>query len=155
MSKLSTPRRRKTAPVPILVIEDNADQWLIIRACLTQSFPEVAPVWMNNTAQAIAYLETHAVDPVKFPRLVLADLYLPRREDGITILEFIKNHTFYRKPPVIVLSVSPSDEDIAIAYSFSAASYIVKPGNYHDWLNCFYSFRRYWWEIVKLPLRAQ
>ncbi|QMW04002.1 response regulator [Spirosoma foliorum] len=155
MSKHSTPRRRKETPVPILVVENNAEQWLIIRAVLAQTFPEVTPIWMNNTAQTIAYLQTHADDPVKLPRLILAELYLPRREDGVAILEFIKNSAFYRKPPIITLSFSQTTEDIALVYSFSVASYIVKPSTYHEWLNCLYNFRRYWWEVVTLPLRTQ
>lgn len=155
MAKLTTPRRRKQQQIPLLIIEDNADQWLIIRAALTQCFPEVSPVWMNNTAQAIGYLQTHAQDDAKLPRLILSDLYLPRREDGWALLEFIQTHPFCRKPPVVMLSSSKDEADIEKAYSYSVASYIVKPETYHQWLNCFYTFRRYWWEIVTLPVSAQ
>ncbi|MFD2937172.1 response regulator [Spirosoma flavum] len=155
MAKIPTYRRRKVRQVPILIVEDNADQWLIIRSALSQCFPEVEPIWLNNADQTIKYLETHAADPDKLPRLILSDLYLPRREDGLSVLEFVKNHEFYRKPPIIILSSSQDDEDIAKVYSFSVASYIVKPDSYREWLNCFYAFQRYWWGIVKLPLRPQ
>lgn len=155
MAKLSTPRRRKTRQIPILIVEDNADQWLIIRSVLSQCFPEVEPIWMNNAAQTVTYLEAHAADAVKLPRLIVLDLYLPRREDGFFLLEFLKTCQFYRKPPVVILSASRDDDDITSVYSFNVASYIVKPGTYHEWLNCFYTFRRYWWEIVTLPLRTQ
>lgn len=151
MAKISTPRRRKLLQIPILIVEDNADQWLIMRAALAQCFPEVEPVWVNNVAQAITYLKAQATEPAKIPRLVLSDLYLPRREEGLTLLEFVKNHVFYQKPPIIILSSSKDKEDIGMVYSFSS-TYIVKPGSYHEWLNCFYTFRRYWWEIVSLPL---
>ncbi|MBD2701415.1 response regulator [Spirosoma sp. BT702] len=155
MAKLPTPRRRKGLQVPILIVEDNADQWLIIRAVLKQCFPEVEPIWINNTAQAIAYLEMQAMDVAKVPRMILSDLYLPRKEDGFALLEFIKQHQFYRKPPVIMLSASEDVEIISAAYALNAASYIIKPGSYHEWLNYFYTFRRYWWEIVTLPLLPQ
>jgi CheY-like chemotaxis protein len=155
MAKLPTPRRRKVKQVPVLVIEDNADQWLIIRSALAQCFPEVEPIWLNNTLQTIKYLESTANDMNKVPRLVLADLYLPRREDGLTLLDFIRNHTFCRKPPIVILSSSKDKDDIALGYSFSCSSYIIKPDSYHEWLNCFYTFRRYWWEIVTLPLLTQ
>lgn len=150
------PRRRRKAPlIPILVVEDNADQWLIIRSVLAQCFPEVQPVWVNNLTLAIKHLETNAADATQVPRLILMDLYVPRREDGLVLLEYIKTREFYRKPPVVLLSCSRDEADIAAVYAHSVASYIVKPGSYHEWLNCFYTFRRYWWEIVTLPLRPQ
>ena len=152
MPTTSIPRRRKGRQVPILVIEDNADQWLIIRSAINQCFSEVEPIWINNVPQAITYLETHANDGAKIPRLVLCDLYVPRREDGFALLEFAKNYSFQRKPPIVVLSSSKDEADITKSYTLNAASYIVKPGSYHEWLNCFYAFRRYWWEIVTLSL---
>lgn len=155
MAKLPAPRRRKLRQIPILIVEDNADQWLIIRSVLTQCFPEVEPVWINNTDQAITYLEAHGQVTDKLPRLILTDLYLPRREDGWALLEFIKTHSFVRRPPVIMLSSSTDDGDIERSYSLNASSYIVKPETYHQWLNCFYTFRRYWWEVVTLPMRQQ
>lgn len=155
MPKSPTPRRRKVRQIPILVVEDNADQWLIIRSALYQCFPEVEPIWMNTATQTITYLEANAADATKMPRLIISDLYLPRREDGFILLEFIKTHIFYRKPPIVMLSSSQDEEDIARVYALNVASYIVKPGSYHEWLNCFYAFRRYWWEIVTLPLRPQ
>ncbi len=57
---------------------------------------EVEPIWVNNVVQATRYLETTAADATKLPRLILADLYLPRREDGLLLLEFINTCTFYR-----------------------------------------------------------
>ena len=126
-----------------------------MRSALSQRFPEVKPVWVNNKLQAIAHLETHAADIDKCPRLILLDLYLPRREDGYELLDFVKNFSFARRPPIIVISASTADDDITGAYNFGAFSYIVKPSAYNDWLNCFNSLRRYWWEVVTLPAYHQ
>ena len=155
MSTSSIARRRKADRIPILIIEDNADHWLIIRSALSQCFPEVEPVWMNNSVQTLKYLESCLPDESKLPRLILMDLRLPRPEDGWALLEAIKTSDFYRQVPVVMLSSSQDRQDIEKAYSLSVASYIVKPGTYHQWLNCFYSFRRYWWETVILPARPQ
>lgn len=155
MAKRPIVRRRRTRQVPVLIVEDNADQWLIIRSVLAQCFPEVEPMWVNNAAQAIRYLETQSAGTDKLPYLIIADLYLPRREEGWQLLEFHKNHTFFRKPPIIVLSSSHDQEDIVKVYSYSVASYIVKPKTYHEWLTSFYAFRRYWWELVALPAREE
>ncbi|MCK8490969.1 MULTISPECIES: response regulator [Spirosoma] len=140
--------------MPILVVEDNADQWLIIRSALAQCFPEVEPIWVNNPMQALKYLESCLSDETKLPRLILLDLYLPRREDSWILLEAIKSNSVYRQVPIVVLSGSQDHDDVVKSYTFSIASYIVKPITYHQWLTCFYTFRRYWWESVTLPQRS-
>ncbi|GAB3894624.1 response regulator [Spirosoma agri] len=152
MAKLTTPKRRKANRIPILIIEDNADQWLIIRSALSQCFPEVEPVWTNNATQALKYLEACSTDDAKLPRLILQDLYLPSREEGWGLLDSIKSHTLYRQIPLVILSNSQDHSDVLKSYTFSIASYIIKPITYHQWLTCFYTFRRYWWESVMLPL---
>lgn len=151
MTKLPATKRRKLSRIPILVVEDNADQWLIIRSALAQCFPEVEPIWMNNNTQVVHYLESCLSDDKQLPRLVISDLYLPRREDGFSLLEFIKGHDVFRQLPVVILSNSEDHKDIEKSYALSIASYIVKPVTYHQWLNCFYTFRRYWLEAVSLP----
>lgn len=151
MTKLPATKRRKLPRIPILVVEDNADQWLIIRSALAQCFPEVEPLWMNNNSQVIHHLENCLSTEKQLPRLVLTDLYLPRREDGFSLLESIKGHSVFRQLPVVILSNSEDSKDIEKSYALSIASYIVKPVTYHQWLNCFYTFRRYWLEAVRLP----
>lgn len=154
MGKLFTPKRRKINQVPILIVENNADHWLIMRSALAQCFPEVKPVWANNAAQISTYLENASLDKRKLPRLVLLELYLPCREEGMALLKFIKTHLVYRYIPVIVLSHSREQIDVTDSYTFGSASYIVKPITYHQWLHCFYVFRRYWWESVTSPLNS-
>lgn len=154
MAKLSTIRRRKPVKTPILVIEDNPDHWLIIRSALAQCFPEVDPIWMNHAAQVQTYLETCILTDAGLPKLMLLDLYLPRKEDGFSLLEFIKTHPVYRQVPIVMLSSSSDNRDIEKLYTYSVASYIVKPLTYHQWLKCFTTFRRYWLDIVTLPTNA-
>jgi len=103
--------------------------------------------------QAKAYIETQVRDNVSLPLMVLMDWYLPAKSDGFNLLEFIKTHPSYKKLPVIIVSDSAAREDMEFAYNFSIASYLIKPGSFHDWLNCFYTFRRYWWETVSLHSR--
>ena len=151
MAKLSTTKRRKPVKTPILVIEDNADHWLIIRSALSQCFPEVEPIWMNHAEQVENYLEACILTAETLPRLMLMDLYMPRKEDSFSLLEFIKNHPVYRQVPIVMLSSSSDNSDIEKLYTYSVASYIVKPLTYDQWLKCFTTFRRYWLDIVTLP----
>ena len=152
MGKIVNPKRQKANRIPILIVEDNADQWLLIRSALTQCFPEAEPVWMNYGAQTLTYLDACSLSEIKLPRLILLDLYLPSQEEGWALLNSLKAHPRYCQIPIVVLSHSKDPNDILKAYALGVASYAVKPTAYHQWLNHFYVFRRYWWESVTLPL---
>lgn len=135
----------------ILVIEDNPDQWFIIRWALSQRFPEVEAVWMPDETQAIHYLENCLLEQKTLPRLILLDLYLPYRATGWNLLQIFKTHHLYREIPVVMLSYSSDPADIRDSYLYRSNSYIVKPNTYEEWLDCFDGFRHYWWGAVTLP----
>ena len=149
-NQTTRPKRRKSDRIPILIVENDADQWLIIRSVLAQCFPEVEPIWVNNAAQAVSYLEDASLSKRKFPRLILLELHLPRPQDGWSLIEFLKAQPDYRGIPLVVLSHSGEQKEIARSYTLEIASYIVKPTSYHKWMRCIYSFRSYWWEAVTL-----
>ncbi len=155
MATTITPKRRKTNRTPILVVENNADQWLIIRSALAQGFPEVEPIWMNHASQTLTYLDRYASDDSKLPRMILLEPYLPSQEDGWALLKSIKAHPQYQHIPVIILSHSQEQVDIVKSYSYSVAAYITKPTVNHKWLSCFYTLRRYWWELAILPILSK
>lgn len=145
-----TTQNRSGKPT-VLVLEDNADQWFMIRWALFQRFPEVEPIWIVDPAQAILYLEACLQDGELMPRLILLDYYLPHWEEGRKTLTLLKAHPIYREIPVIVLSQSGSREDIENAYKAGCNSYIVKPKNCEEWLLSVLLIREYWWKTATLP----
>ena len=147
--KEANPAKRIPRKPIIVVIEDNADQWVLIEWVLSQQFPEIKPVWFADPAQAILYLESSLEDVL--PRLILLDLYLPNHKVGWKTLELIKNHPLLREVPVVVLSQSSDPEDIKESYMHQANSYMIKPNTYQEWLTTFTHFRHYWWNVVTLP----
>ena len=148
------PPAHKSHKAPVLVIDDNADQWFIIRWALLNRFPEVEGIWVRNDTETEAYLEECLSGKHEIPKLILLDLYLPDRQRGWNLLQIIKTHHLYREIPVVVLSQSSDTEDIRESYMFRSNSYIVKPGGYKEWLDCIASFRHYWWQSVTLPKHA-
>ncbi|GAB3717552.1 response regulator [Spirosoma lituiforme] len=147
----TTPKPRKVRRTPILVVENNPDQWLVIRAALAQAFPEVEPIWKNHPLQVLSYLDDCTADSRSVPRLILMEPYLPTRKDGWALLEKIKAHPRHQLIPVVIMSHSGTVEDISEAYALSVASYITKPTTYGKWVACFQTLRRYWWEVVSFP----
>lgn len=147
--------KRPKVRFPIWVVENDADHWLVIRSALAQCFPEVKPIWINNPAQVPKYIEETLSDKSKLPILILMEIYLPNSEAGWALLASIRSHLLYQQIPVTVLSHSRESIDISKSYALGAASYIMKPDTTHQWVACFYTFRRYWWEVISLPKRPR
>ena len=135
----------------MLVVEDNADHWDLIRMALERGLPEVQPIWVTNADEAMDYLNDCLPKGIELPKLVLLDLYLPKREDGWQLLQQIKAQPSFRQVPVIVLSYSSSQEDITDSYLHGSTSYVTKPLDVQAWLEYIQTLRTYWWETVTLP----
>lgn len=135
----------------ILIIEDNEDQWLIVRSTLQKNLAEVRPVWVRDAQQTITYLTDCLTDTPLLPKLILLDLYLPEREDGWQLLQQLKEHPVLQRIPVVIFSNSNDRADRTKAYDQGATSFIQKPMDYEQWLTYFKNLRQYWWETVTLP----
>ncbi|MFH1609069.1 MAG: response regulator [Candidatus Bipolaricaulota bacterium] len=83
------------------------------------------------------------------PNLILLDLDLPKVK-GMAVLAKIKEDERLRKIPVVVLTVSTSDEEMARAYDSGAAGFLNKPAKRDDFdrlLNTVWDY----WRIVRVP----
>ena len=136
----------------ILIVEDNADHWAIINAALHQVMPQVKAVWVADEQAALLHLNQCLSTPRDLPRLILLDLYLPHREQGMGLLKQIKDLlSLFRLIPVVVLSTSELKQDIQETYDWASTSYMVKPTNSTQWLAHFDTFKQYWEMTVTLP----
>jgi CheY-like chemotaxis protein len=84
------------------------------------------------------------------PDIVLLDLNLPRK-DGREVLAEIKGDPNLCEIPVVVLTTSQAEEDIARSYHLHANCYITKPVDLDQFFRVMKSFKEFWFEIVKLP----
>lgn len=140
----------------LLVVEDNPDHWTLMRLAMKQVMPDVNAIWSSEADQALDYLETCVYQKADLPRLILLDLYLPRREDGLQLLKKLKQpEALYHRVPVISFSGSTSPEDIAHTYALGVNAYTVKSPDYRQWLTYFTTLKAYWWETVVSPTMAQ
>ena len=135
----------------ILLVDDNPDHCALIQAGIQQSIPEVDLLIANTPEEALQLLGTG--NQARFIRLILLDLYIPRREDGWQLLRLLKESaSAYRSIPVTLFSNSSEWDDIQTSYDLGGTSYIVKPTNPTEWLTYFQALRQYWWHTVTLPL---
>jgi CheY-like chemotaxis protein len=108
---------------------------------------------MNDGAEALSYLRKEGPYANSIaPDLILLDLNLPKK-DGREVLAEIKADKCLMKIPVVVLTTSAAEEDIARAYSAHANCYITKPVDLDQFLRVVNTIETFWLTLVKLPSR--
>jgi len=131
----------------ILLVEDNkSDEKLTVLAlkkCPIDNRIAIA----RDGAEALDYLfatGSHAGrDPSLVPALVLLDLKLPKI-DGLEVLRRIRAHARTRDLPVVVLTSSSQDEDIARGYACGANAYVRKPVDYAEFVEAAMTLGVFW-----------
>ncbi len=134
--------------------EDDADDRLMTR----EAFQECR---LGNPLQFVAdgeelmdYLKRRGpyADAARFPMpgLILLDLNMPRK-DGREALREIKADPALREIPVVVLTTSKAEEDVANSYSDGANSFITKPVSFAALIEVVQTLGKYWLQIVDLP----
>jgi two-component system, chemotaxis family, response regulator Rcp1 len=140
-------------PIEILLVEDNpGDVRLTLEAFKEGKILSNFTV-MNDGVEALAYLrrEGRHAKAVE-PELILLDLNLPKK-DGREVLAEIKADERLMKIPVVVLTTSAAEEDIARAYGQHANCYISKPSDLEQFLRVVHSIESFWLTLAKLPSR--
>lgn len=135
----------------ILLVEDNpGDIRLAKEACSEFDIPIEIHV-AKDGQEAITFLKQMELSThVPHPHLILLDLNLPAF-DGRDVLKFIKTHPTLKLIPVIILTTSKSDEDIAKSYEYHANAYVQKPVDLDGFIPMMQSLLKFWVHIVQLP----
>jgi CheY-like chemotaxis protein len=139
----------------ILLVEDNPDHEELIRRALDERSAPITLRVARHGEDALDYLFRRGQwsDEAQSPRpkLVLLDLRLPR-VDGIQVLGIIKSTPSLRDIPVVILTTSDSEQDMARAYARHANSYLVKPVDHQRFSDLVASIESYWLELNRHPL---
>ena len=145
---------KDVAPV-VLLVEDNPHHAEIIFRLLRNHRIAHRIQHVSDGEAALDYLyrrgayADHWLYPT--PHLVLLDLRLPK-VDGLEVLKQIKSSEDLRSLPVIVVSSSEADGDIAAAYRQHANSYLVKPIDYEKFVVMIETLGLYWLTLNRYHL---
>jgi two-component system response regulator len=142
-------------PLHILLVEDNeAHAELVIRSMRDQQVANKIHHVLDGE-KALDYLFTRDVytNPIENPRpnLILLDLRLPRI-DGLEVLRTIKTTPALLRIPVVILTSSDAESDIAKSYDYHANSYIVKPLDFKTFTRLMKDLGFYWLGWNSKPL---
>jgi len=134
-------------PLTVLLVEDNPDHAELI----TQNFRDhrvankIYHVTDGEAAQDYLFRRGAYADPQQSPRphVILLDLRLPK-VDGLEILKEIKTSEELRRIPVVILTTSQAEQDVARAYDYHANSYLVKPIDFDKFTRLMDGMGFYW-----------
>jgi two-component system response regulator len=144
----------KINPVEILLVEDNpADVELTLRALKKHNLANQVKV-VSDGAQALDYLfGSGAYAGQKQPpppKVVFLDLKLPK-VDGREVLRRMKADAKTRIIPVVVLTSSQEERDIAESYKLGVNSYVVKPLDFNKFVEAVSELGLYWVLLNQAP----
>jgi len=116
-------------PVEILLVEDSPADIALTEEALKESGLENTLTIVTDGEQAIEYLSKRGkYKDAESPDLILLDLNMPKK-NGHEVLEVIKDNPKLEEIPVVVLTVSEAEEDIARALGLKMNYYLNKPVN--------------------------
>lgn len=153
-SPLSSTPGRKT----ILLVEDNADdEALTLRALSRNGFADRVQV-ARDGVEALEFLFCRGAfaqrDGAHMPAVTLLDLKLPR-VDGLEVLRQVRRDERTRSLPIVILTSSREEEDIARGYGLGANSYIRKPVDFTEFMDTVKQIGVYWMCLnLEPPLAA-
>lgn len=144
----------KGEPLFILLVEDNQDHAELVKRAFENHRIANIIHHVQDGEEALDYLfrrQTYT-DPAKSPRphMILLDLRLPKM-DGLETLRAIKHSEDLRQIPVIALTTSESDSDIALAYKNYVNSYLLKPLDFDKFTKLMQELGFYWLGWNKIP----
>ena len=138
-----------SAPIEILRVEDNpADVRLAIEALKEATVANRLHV-ARDGAEAIALLKGTGVRVIPRPDLILLDLNLPRK-DGREVLVEIKRDPNLCHIPVVILTTSPADQDIAQSYQLRANAFVTKSVDVDRFFAVVKAIELFWLDAAKL-----
>lgn len=134
-------------PVVVLLVEDNDDHAELVIRQLADHRVANKVIRLVDGQEALDYLfQKGAFEDSKSnprPHVIFLDLRLPR-VDGLEVLKALKDSDDMRDIPVVVLTTSEGERDVAKAYLNHTNSYVVKPVDYQKFRDLMDDLGFYW-----------
>lgn len=142
----------KFTPIAILLVEDDPADQKLVKASLTNQKVANDLYIVGSAEEALDFLRTREDyrGGTTRPDLILLDLNMPGM-GGKEFLKQIKADDSLRQIPVVILTTSNSERDIADSYRLQAAGYIHKPVTLDEFRQIMGEIEDYWFVLCKLP----
>lgn len=132
--------------------DDDPDDRMLMKEALEENDVPHYIDFVVDGAELLDYLHKRGKfvnQPVR-PNLIILDLNMPK-VDGREALGYIKSHAELKRIPVVILTTSKAEEDIAKAYDLGVNSFICKPVRFEELVDVAREIGKYWFNTVALP----
>jgi CheY-like chemotaxis protein len=131
---------------PSLLVEDDLVDAKTVKRALTEIHITNRLEVVGNGEEALEYLRDGKKEK---PCIILLDLNMPRM-NGIEFLKIVKQDEVLKMIPVVILTTSKEEQDKIESFKLSIAGYMVKPVNYHQFVDVIRTIDIYW-TLSELP----
>ena len=140
--------------ITLLLADDDPDDRMLVEEAVEEGGLGIDLRSVEDGEELVSYLlhrgRYAAPGSSPYPALILLDLKMPRK-DGHQALKEIKGDPRLRRIPVVVLTTSKAEEDVARAYDSGANSFVVKPTDFRTLVEVMKTMEGYWGKTVTLP----
>jgi two-component system response regulator len=141
----------------ILLVEDNPDDEALTRRALKKNQILNEVVVARDGAEALEWLfgtgRYAGRDRSVMPTVILLDLKLPK-VDGLEVLQRIRADASTKLLPVVILTSSKEEQDLAQSYTLGANSYMRKPVDFAQFSEAIRHLGLYWLVLNEAPPAA-
>jgi CheY-like chemotaxis protein len=137
----------------ILMVEDDPKDVELTLTALEEYNLANEVVVARDGEQALDYLYCrgeYKSRSMGHPAVLLLDLKLPK-VDGLEVLKQIKSDEELRMIPVVVLTSSKEEKDMVASYKLGVNAYVVKPVDFHEFVNAIKELGVFWAVINEPP----
>ena len=140
-------------PGRILMVEDDPKDVELTLTALEEYNLVNEVVTVRDGQEALDYLYCQGqfrARPRDNPAVILLDLKLPK-VDGLEVLNRIKSDERLKMIPVVVLTSSREERDMMRSYQLGVNAYVVKPVDFHEFVNAVRELGVFWAVINQPP----
>lgn len=128
----------------VLMADDDEEDCILAKEAFEASGARAAFSCVEDGIELMDYLsERSRSDPGGLPALVLLDLNMPRKDGREALLE-IKAESALRHIPIVILTTSEEEKDIAFTMKAGANLFITKPETFDEWVRMMDSLAERW-----------
>lgn len=135
-----------THSTDILLVDDNPDDVDLTVMALKRSHLQCEVIVARDGTEALAMLIGSKSQPptlAELPRVVLLDINMPKL-NGFDVLKSLRQHPRTVSLPIVILTSSKEEADIASGYANGANSYIRKPVDFRNFIEAVNQLGQYW-----------
>lgn len=148
---MSTTTLNSPKPIDILLVDDDPGDVELTKRALKNGKLYNSLNVVHDGVEALKYLRQEGeYGQAVRPDLILLDLNMPRKNGRETLAE-IKAVDSLKSIPVVVLTTSDAERDIAESYLLQASCYVSKPVDLKHFTSVIQSIKMFWMCIVKYP----